>query len=114
MNWRAIGCGTLAIAAFVAVGLLGISRAFGPAECPDGLRYEPAAYVATGSRTDAPALPGSDAELERVGSAAFGLASWEVWVAPGTAPSASAEPLPERIVLDCGDGTFQAYERPNS
>ncbi len=112
MNWRAFGCGTLAIVAFVALGLLGISRAFAPAECPDGLRYEPAPYEAVGQRTDDPALSGVDGPLERVGSAGFGLASWDVWVAPGTAPSASAESLPERIVLDCGDGTFQAYERP--
>ena len=112
MNRRAAGCGTLAVVAFVAVGLLGISRAFAPAECPDGLRYEPAPYEAVGSRSDDPALPGVDGELERVGSASFGLASWDVWVEPGTAPAATAQPLPERIVLDCGDGTFQAYERP--
>ena len=114
MNWRVLGCGTLAIVAFIAVGLFGISRAFAPAECPDGLRYEPAPYEALGSRTDTPALPGVEGQLERVGSAGFGLASWDVWVEPGMAPAASADPLPERIVLDCGDGTFQAYERPAS
>lgn len=112
MNWRAAGCGTLAIVAFVAIGLLGISRAFAPAECPDGLRYEPAPYEAVGARSDDPAIPGVDGELERTGSASFGLATWDVWVERGTAPASSAEPLPERIVLDCGDGTFQAYERP--
>lgn len=111
MNWRAAGCGTLAIVAFVAIGLLGISRAFAPAECPDGLRYEPAPYEAVGARTTAPAIPDVDEPLERVGSAGFGLASWDVWVAPGTAPTGSAEPLPATIVLDCGDDTFQAYER---
>ena len=49
--------------------------------------------------------------LERAGSASFGLAQWEVYVEPGFAPAASGEPLPQRIVLDCGDGSFQAYHR---
>jgi hypothetical protein len=111
VNWRALGCGTLAIAAFVAVGLFGISRAFAPAECPDGLRYEPAPYLAVGTPTEVPTLPGVDEDLEHSGNASFGLAGWDVWVEPGTAPVASREPLPEAIVLDCGDGTFQAYAR---
>jgi hypothetical protein len=111
VNWRAAGCATLAIAAFLAVGLLGISRAFGPAECPGQLPYQPAPYEPIGEPTGEPFIPGVDADLERAGAASFGLASWEVWVEPGTAPSASAAPLPSRIVLDCRDGSFQAYER---
>jgi hypothetical protein len=114
VNWRALGCGTLAIVAFVAVGIFGISRAIAPAECPDGLRYQPAPYEAVGPRTGVPTLPGLDGDLQRSGNTSFGLAGWDVWVEPGTAPAASAEPLPERIVLDCGDGTFQAYERAAS
>lgn len=114
MNWRALGCGTLAVAVFVAVGAFGISRAMAPAECPDRLPYQPAAYRPVGPPTSAPMLPGVDEPLERAGRTAFGLASWEVWVEPGSAPRASAEPLPARIVLDCGDGTFQAYERAGS
>ena len=111
MNWRALGCGTLAIAAFVAVGLFGISRTFAPAECPEGLRYDPAPYEAVGPPTEVPTLPGARDELERSGNTSFGLAGWDLWVEPGTAPVASGEPLPRAIVLDCGDGTFQAYER---
>lgn len=111
MNWRALGCGTLAAAAFVAVGLFGISRALAPAECPGRLPYQPAAYEPVGDVMDEPRLEGVDAELERAGRTAFGLASWEVWVEPGTAPHPTDAPLPPRIVLDCGDGTFQAYER---
>jgi hypothetical protein len=41
----------------------------------------------------------------------FGLASWPVFLPPGTAPTASGVPLPPRIVLDCRDGTFQAFQR---
>ncbi len=49
--------------------------------------------------------------LEPAGSTSFGLARWEVYVEPGFAPASSAELLPQRIVLECGDGTFQAYQR---
>lgn len=111
MNWRAIGCGTLAAAAFVLLGIWGISRAFPAAACPDVLPYEPASYRPAGDPTDTPTLEGVDAALERAREVSFGLASWQVWVEPGRAPSASGEPLPQRIVLECGDGTFQAYQR---
>lgn len=111
MNWRAIGCGTLAVAAFVLVGLWGISRAFPASECPDVLPYEPASFRPVGEATEAPALTGIDDPLERAGVTSFGLASWEVWVEPARAPAASGEPLPQRIVLACGDGTYQAYQR---
>lgn len=110
MNWRLIGCGTLAAATFVLVGIFSIWRA-APAECPSTLPYEPASYRPAGEPTDEPTLDGIDEPLERTGTASFGLASWEVWIEPGRAPTASAEVLPPRIVLDCGDGTFQAYHR---
>jgi hypothetical protein len=110
MNWRAIGCGTLAAAVFVAVGVVSIWRAGAPAGCPDTLPYEPAAYEPAGSPTASPALDGGE-PLARSGSASFGLASWPVWLEPASAPAASGEPLPPDIVLECGDGTFQAYRR---
>lgn len=111
MNWRAIGCGTLAAAAFVLIGVLGIVRTFAPPECPDLLPYEPDAYEPVGERTDEPRLEEIGEPLERAGSTSFGLASWNVWVAPGRVPTASGQPLPQRIVLECGDGGFQAYQR---
>lgn len=111
MNLRIIGCGTLAAAAFVAIGIFGILRAGAPAECPDLLPHEPAAYAPVGSPTAEPMLEGFGGPLEAAGSTSFGLARWEVFVEPGFAPAASGEPLPQRIVLDCGDGTFQAYQR---
>ena len=40
-----------------------------------------------------------------------GLSTFTVWVDPADAPAASSDPLPDRIALECGDGTFQAYRR---
>ncbi|HEX7172731.1 MAG TPA: hypothetical protein VF365_09020 [Candidatus Limnocylindria bacterium] len=111
MNWRAIGCGGLALAAFVLVAVFAILRAGAPAECPATLPYEPAPYQPVGSPTDAPLLVGIDEPLEPAGSITFGLATWDVWVEPGRRPAASGEPLPQRIVLACGDESFQAYQR---
>lgn len=110
MNVRVIGCGTLAAAVFVGVGIFGILRAGAPAECPDLLPHEPASYDPVGTPTSEPVLEGIGAPLEAAGSTSFGLARWEVFVEPGFVP-ASGEALPQRIVLDCGDGTYQAYQR---
>lgn len=111
MNRRAIGCGTLAAAVFIAVGIFGILRATAPADCPDLLPYEPANYEPVGAATSEPALDGVAGPLEPAGSTSFGLARWEVYVEPGFAPGASGEPLPQRVVLACADGSFQAYQR---
>ena len=111
MNRRAIGCGTLAAAVFVAVGVFGILRAGAPAECPNLLPYQPANYEPVGAATTEPAMEGIAGPLEPAGSTSFGLARWEVYVEPGFAPAPSGELLPQRIVLECGDGTFQSYQR---
>jgi hypothetical protein len=111
VNRRALGCGTLGAIVFVGIGLFGIWRATAPAECPDLLPYEPATFEPIGPPTTEPILEGVTQALEPAGSASFGLARWEVYVEPGFVPAASGEALPQRIVLDCGDGTFQAYHR---
>lgn len=111
MNLRVIGCGALAAAMFVAIGIFAILNASAPAECPDLLPYQPSAYEPVGAPSSEPALEGVVEALEAAGSTSFGLARWEVFVEPGFAPAASGEPLPQRIVLDCGDGSFQAYQR---
>ena len=111
MNWRAVGCVTVAAGVFVLVATLAVLRAGAPAECPDTLPYEPASYQPVGDPAAEPMLEGIDEPLEESGSVTFGLATWRVWVEPGRAPAASGEPLPQRIVLECGDGTFQAYQR---
>ena len=111
MNWRLIGCGTLAAAVFVLAAAVGIWRAGAPAECPASLPYEPATYRPAADPVQEPRLDGIVEPLERAGGVSFGMATWEVWVEPGRAPTASGEPLPQRIVLACGDGTYQAYQR---
>jgi len=108
---RAIGCGTLGAVAFVLIGLIAVWRAGAPAECPTLLPYEPAAYRPAGEPAHEPRLEGIDAPLELAGTTSFGLASWEVWVEPGRVPPTADDPLPQRIVLGCGDGTYQAYQR---
>lgn len=111
MNGRAIGCGALAAGVFVLLGVFAIWRAGAPPGCPTTLPYEPASYQPAGDPTDEPLLAAIEEPLERAGSVNFGLARWEVWVEPGRVPAPSGEPLPQRIVLDCGDGTYQAYQR---
>jgi len=111
MNRRAIGCGALAAGVFVLLTGFAVWRASAPAECPTTLPYEPASYRPAGEPTDGPVLSGIEEPLERSGFVSFGFARWEVWVEPGRAPTASGEPLPQRIVLACGDGTFRAYQR---
>jgi hypothetical protein len=111
MTPRVLGCGLLAAAGFVLIAAFAIWRAGAPAECPGLLPYDPAAYEPMGTPMAEPVLEGV-AELERAPNpVSFGLASWTVYLPPGTAPTASGVPLPPRIVLDCRDGTFQAFQR---
>ena len=49
VNWRAIGCGALAIVVFLAIGLFGMSLAFSRLEgCPDRLQWGDRAYLPAG------------------------------------------------------------------
>jgi hypothetical protein len=111
VNWRAIGCGTLAAGIFVLVGLIAIWRAGPPPGCPTTLEYTDAGYEPVGAPAATPSLEGVDALLEPGFRTTVGFSSWTVWVDPAEVPTASAAPLPARFVLECGDGTFQAYER---
>jgi hypothetical protein len=111
MSWRAIGCGTLAAGVFVLVGLIAIWRAGPPPGCPPELEYTDGAFVPIGSAAASPSLEGVDASLEPGFRTTVGFSSWTVWVDPADAPTASSAPLPDLMVLECGDGTFQAYRR---
>ena len=111
MSWRAIGCGTLAAAVFVLVGLIAIWRADPPAGCPSQLEDPAGAYEPIGAALSSPSLEGVQADLQPGFRTTVGFSSWTVWVDPADAPTASSAPLPNLMVLECGDGTFQAYRR---
>lgn len=113
MNWRVIGCGTLAIVVFVAVGLWGMSKAFDRLEgCPTRLQWGDLVYLPSGSpRPDPSFAEGSPVEI---GSTFIGLTTRKVWGPPGSDPSPSAADRPAGIYLDCDDGSvrFFAAESP--
>ena len=111
MSWRAIGCGTLAAGVFVLVGVIAIWRAGPPAGCPSQLQDEDGLYEPVGSPASSPSLESVDEALQPGFQTRIGLSTWTVWVAPADAPAASSAPLPTVMVLECGDGTFQAYRR---
>jgi hypothetical protein len=112
VSWRAIGCGTLAAGVFVLVGLIAIWRAGPTPGCPAELVYPDFTYQPAGSPADEPRLEGVEASLEPgFRTSAGGFTTWTVWVEPDQVPSASGDQLPDRMVLECGDGTFQAFLR---
>ena len=108
MNWRAVGCGTLAIVVFVAVGLWGMSKAFDRLEgCPDRLQWGDLAYLPVGSPVAGPSFAeGSPVEI---GATFIGLTTRTMWGPPGSAPSASASDRPTQVYLDCDDGTVRLF-----
>ena len=108
MNWLAVGCGTLAIVVFVAVGLYGMSLAFSRLDgCPDRLQWGDRSYLPDGSPAAEPSFAqGSPVEL---GSTFIGLTTRRLWGPPGSSRSEAAADRPDRIVLDCDNGTVQAY-----
>jgi hypothetical protein len=112
VNWRAVGCGTLAAGVFVVVGLWAILRAEPPPGCPTQLTFtDVGAYEPVGSPAEAPRIEGATESPVAGFQTRAGLSTYTVWVDPGDAPTARSDPLPAQIALDCGDGTFQAYRR---
>ncbi|TMB58086.1 MAG: hypothetical protein E6J47_00760 [Chloroflexi bacterium] len=109
MNWRALGCGTLAAAAFVGLGLLAMSMAFTRFEgCPTRLQWGDRTYDPAASPAASPSFAGGGKPVE-IGSTLIGLTTRQVWGPPGSDAPASANVRPDRIILDCADGTFQEY-----
>ncbi|MGH2429160.1 MAG: hypothetical protein ACRDGV_09830 [Candidatus Limnocylindria bacterium] len=110
MNWRAIGCGAAALAAFLAVSVIGLLMALPPAGCPDRLQHGPDAFLPTGEPTTEPRIPGvEDEEIVEIGSTFMGLTTRAVFAASEEAPVSGSDKLPARIALDCADGTYLAY-----
>ena len=119
MNRRAIGCGLLAAAFFVAIGLYGMSLAFSSLEgCPDRLQWRDRVFLPVGSPAQEPVF-GQGGRPVRIGSTFIGLTTRRVWGLPGSVPfgsppsgsvanGAGNEP-PQRIILDCDNGTFQEF-----
>ena len=109
MNWRAIGCCGLAIVVFLAIGLYGMSLAFSRLDgCPGGLQWGNRAYLPAGSPVAKPSY--GEGSPVAIGSTFIGLTTRQVWGPPGSKPSQAAADRPDRIFLDCGDGTVRAYE----
>jgi hypothetical protein len=111
VNWRAIGCLTVGALAFIGIGLLGMSLAFSRLEgCPRQVQWGDRAYLPAGTSAPSPDFdePG---EPVHIGSTFIGLTTRRVFGPPGSAPSTEAEDRPDRIAIDCDDGTFQTYIR---
>lgn len=109
MNWRAVGCGVLAAAIFVGIGLLGMSMAFSRFDgCPPLLRWADRRYEPSGPPEDVPSF-GVPGEPVPLGSTFLGLTTGTVFGPPGSSRSTVAADRPNQIALDCGDGSYQTY-----
>ncbi len=109
VNWRAIGCAGIGIAAFLGVGLLGLSFALrDQSGCPAIVGWEDREYLAEGSPAPSPAFAEAG-EPGVIGSTFMGLTTRRVYGPPGSSPSTEAADRPVAIAIDCADGTFQTY-----
>jgi hypothetical protein len=108
VNRRAVGCAVIGVALFLAVGAFGLSRTLTPSGCPQRMQYIAQTYLPDGSPVSTP-----EAELVQIGSTFIGLTTRAVYAEEGAAPSEAGAP-PERFVLDCADGTFQAFIRADA
>lgn len=90
----------LAVVVFVGIGLLGLSMATTRAGCPTRLQWDALSYEGEGTPARSP-FAGS----ESIGSTFIGLTTRTAFAAP------SGSARPERIALECGDGTYQTYRR---
>lgn len=108
MNLRALGCLVVGVAAFVGLGLWGLSLAFQDAEgCPPTLQWSDRTYAPEGTPAPSPALgPG---QAVYIGSTFMGPITRRTYGPPGSSPSTDAADRPAQIALECGDGTYQAY-----
>lgn len=114
MNWRTVGCGILAGAVFVGLGVWALMLAMGRVGCPSTLYWDDATYVAVGAPTAAPEV--GDAEPVQLGVTFVGVLTRQVYGPEGASPTAEPGERPDQLALECGDGTFQTYvaSDPNS
>jgi hypothetical protein len=108
VNRRALGCAAIGIVVFVGIGLFGMSLAFNRLEgCPDRLQYFESGYLPVGTPAPSPGFP--EGEPAEIGSTFIGLTTRTVWGPPGSKPSRQREDLPDTLILDCADGSYQTY-----
>jgi hypothetical protein len=106
---RALGCGVLAAALFVGLGLLAMSMAFSRFEgCPSRLQWGDRLYDPAASPLPSPSFADGGEPVD-IGSTLIGLTTRQVWGPPGSDAPSAAYQRPARIILDCGNGTFQEY-----
>jgi hypothetical protein len=107
MNLRAVGCLVVGVAAFVALGVWGLSLALRDAEgCPPSLQWADRSYVSQGTPAPSPDVGGPAVDI---GSTLMGPVSRRAYGPPGSSPSTDAADRPALISLECGDGTYQTY-----
>jgi hypothetical protein len=108
VSWRLLGCGLLAAAVFIGLGLFALSLAIGRLGCPPTVVWGDRVYVAEGEVTPTPVV--GEGEPVLLGSTFIGALSREVWGPEGADPSPTAgDELPDEIALSCGDETYQSY-----
>lgn len=100
MNRRAIGCGVLGVVAFIGIGLFGLSMATTRVGCPGRLQWDAQGYQLEGTPAPSP-FEGS----ESIGSTFVGLTTRRAYAIP------SGSARPERVALECGDGSYQTYRQ---
>ncbi len=110
MNLRAIGCIVVGSLVFIGIGLLGLSMAMSRIGCPDRLQWTDIAYLPADAATQSPRLPDDpQAKPVEIGSTFIGLTTRKVYGRTAIDPTDPNAPRPTQIVLECGDGTYQAY-----
>jgi hypothetical protein len=110
VNWRLLGCGLLAAAVFVALGVWALTLAMGRIGCPTTLNWDDQTYVAVGEPTPTPNL--GDGEPVQLGVTFVGVLTREVYGPAGSTPTAEPEDRPDQLAMACGDQTFQTYALP--
>jgi hypothetical protein len=108
VNWRVLGCGALAAAVFIGLGLWSLQLALGRPGCPPTLLWGDRIYSASGEPEESPVVGSGDPD--KLGTILVGPISRVVYGPSGSAPSPNTEDRPDTIALECGDGTFVTYE----